>query len=171
MDLDAAPYGGARYPVEARMDARIFARFHLDVGIGDAVMKPLETVEGRDWLKFAGIGAPPFRMIPSEQQFAEKLHAYTLPRSTPNSRVKDLVDLLLLIRSGKLAEGRIAEAVRVTFEQRKTHQLPSILAQPPMGWDKQFSELATECKVPEDMQEAFQKVQAFFSAVANAWQK
>lgn len=26
MDLTAAPYGGARYPVEARMDARIFAR-------------------------------------------------------------------------------------------------------------------------------------------------
>ena len=107
MDLDAAPYGGARYPVEARMDARIFARFHLDMGIGDAVMKPLEAVEGRDWLEFAGIGAPPFRMIPSEQQFAEKLHAYTLPRSTPNSRVKDLIDLLLLIRSGKLAKERL----------------------------------------------------------------
>src|SRR5438094_267080 len=28
MDLIAAPYGGARYPVEARMDERIFARFH-----------------------------------------------------------------------------------------------------------------------------------------------
>jgi len=28
MDLTAAPYGGARYPVEARMDERIFARFH-----------------------------------------------------------------------------------------------------------------------------------------------
>lgn len=29
MDLDAAPYGGARYPVEARMDGRTFARFHF----------------------------------------------------------------------------------------------------------------------------------------------
>ena len=28
MDLTAAPYGGARYPVEARTDERIFARFH-----------------------------------------------------------------------------------------------------------------------------------------------
>jgi hypothetical protein len=36
LDLDAAPYGGARYPIEAEVDARIFARFHLDVGIGDA---------------------------------------------------------------------------------------------------------------------------------------
>ena len=33
MDLTAAPYGGARYPVEARMDERIFARFHLDAGL------------------------------------------------------------------------------------------------------------------------------------------
>jgi hypothetical protein len=40
LDLDAAPYGGARYPIEATMDARIFARFHLDAGIGDAVMQP-----------------------------------------------------------------------------------------------------------------------------------
>ena len=55
LDLDAAPYGGARYPVEARMDARIFARFHLDVGIGDVVMQPLEVLDCRDWLGFAGI--------------------------------------------------------------------------------------------------------------------
>src|SRR5262249_44078508 len=34
MDLAAAPYGGARYPVEARLDRRIFTRFHLDAGIG-----------------------------------------------------------------------------------------------------------------------------------------
>jgi hypothetical protein len=32
MDLDAAPDGGARYPFEARMDGRIFSRFHLDAG-------------------------------------------------------------------------------------------------------------------------------------------
>jgi hypothetical protein len=38
LDLDAAPYGGARYPVEARLDGKIFARFHLDAGIGDAVI-------------------------------------------------------------------------------------------------------------------------------------
>jgi len=37
LDLIAASYGGARYPVEARMDERIFARFHLDAGIGDVV--------------------------------------------------------------------------------------------------------------------------------------
>jgi hypothetical protein len=39
-------------------------------------------------------------IISQEQQFAEKVHAYTLPRKTPNSRVKDLVDILLLIENG-----------------------------------------------------------------------
>jgi hypothetical protein len=41
---------GARYPIECRMDGRIFARFHLDVGIDDIVMQPLETIQGQDWL-------------------------------------------------------------------------------------------------------------------------
>jgi hypothetical protein len=44
LDLTAAPYGGARYAVEARMDERIFARFHLDAGIGDVVSPLLETI-------------------------------------------------------------------------------------------------------------------------------
>ena len=43
MDLEAAPYGGARYLVEARMDGRVFSRFHLDAGIGDAVMQPMDN--------------------------------------------------------------------------------------------------------------------------------
>jgi Nucleotidyl transferase AbiEii toxin, Type IV TA system len=80
LDLDAAPYGGARFPVEARLDGRIFVGFHLDVGIGDAVIEPLEVIEGRDWLGFAGIASPSLYMIPREHQFTEKLHAYTLPR-------------------------------------------------------------------------------------------
>jgi hypothetical protein len=52
MDITAAPYGGARYPVEVRMDGRIFAKFHLDAGIGDIVIHPVEIIETRDWLAF-----------------------------------------------------------------------------------------------------------------------
>jgi hypothetical protein len=78
--LDAAPYGGGRFPVEARMAGRVFARFHIDVGVGDAVLDPLEDILARDWLGFAGIPPRTFPSIGREQQFAEKLHAYTLPR-------------------------------------------------------------------------------------------
>jgi len=81
MDITAAPYGGARYPVEVRMDGRIFAKFHLDAGIGDIVIHPVERIETRDWLAFAGIEGSQVQLIAREQQFAEKIHAYTLPHS------------------------------------------------------------------------------------------
>jgi Nucleotidyl transferase AbiEii toxin, Type IV TA system len=97
-NLDAAPEGGSRYPVEARMDGREFARFHVDVGIGDEVLEPVDVVEERDWLGFGGITPPSVPVISREQQFAEKLHAYSLPRGERvNTRTKDLTDMLLLI--------------------------------------------------------------------------
>jgi hypothetical protein len=102
LDLDAAPDGGARYPVESRLDGRTFVKLHVDVGIGDVILEPFEILTTRDWLAFAEISSPSITMIAREQQFAEKIHAYTVPRSTPNSRVRDLVDLHLLIASGSL---------------------------------------------------------------------
>src|SRR5260221_657029 len=82
--------GSGRYPGEAGMDTRFFASFNLDVGVGDVLIEPLERIEGKDWLGFAGITKVSLQAISAEQQFAEKLHAYTLPRQTPNSRVRDL---------------------------------------------------------------------------------
>jgi hypothetical protein len=43
-DLEGSPEGGSRYPVQAQMDGRDFARFHVDVGIGDEVLEPLDVV-------------------------------------------------------------------------------------------------------------------------------
>ena len=165
LDLDAAPYGGARYPIEARMDARIFARFHLDVGIGDAVMQPLEVLDCHDWLGFAGIERCQVLMIPREQQFAEKLHAYTLPRSNPNSRVKDLLDLALLSGSGDLDSQRLLDALRLTFERRATHTMPAELAAPPLEWQLPFQALAEECGLPTDIATVFRRVRDFLETV------
>ncbi len=164
MDLTAAPYGGARYPVEARMDERIFARFHLDAGVGDVIMRPLETIVCRDWLGFAGIESSRVLMIAREQQFAEKIHAYTLPRNAPNSRVKDLVDLALLIRSGGLDKQRIRDALCLTFERRGTHDLASLLP-PPADWQIPFQVLAEECGLPTDVAAVFAGVQEFLEEV------
>jgi hypothetical protein len=166
LDLDAAPYGGARYPIEARMDARIFARFHLDVGIGDVVLFPLEELTGRNWLEFAGIERLRVRSISREQHFAEKLHAYTLPRSTPNSRAKDLVDMVLLIQSNSLDPARTAEAIRLTFERRSTHAIPSQLDAPPHDWNRQFGVLAKECGLSLDIEGAFDILKSFVMTIA-----
>ncbi len=109
-DLEGAPEGGSRYPVQGHMDGRDFARFPVDVGIGDEVMQPLDIVTGQDWLGFVGIAPPSFPIISAEQQFAEKLHAYTLPRGErTNTRTKDLIDMVLLIRGGKVDQTKTAQ--------------------------------------------------------------
>lgn len=163
-DLDAAPYGGARFPVEARLDGRVFVGFHLDVGIGDAVLEPLEVIEGRDWLGFAGIASPLLYMIPREQQFAEKLHAYTLPRhGTANTRVRDLVDMVLLIQSGTLAKAQVTEAIRITFDRRGTHALPSMVPLPPTDWQKPYDALAKECGLSDALEWAFETLDRYLT--------
>lgn len=161
MDLTADPYGGARYSVETRMDGRIFARFHLDAGVGDVVIQPLETVECYDWLGFAGIAKPRVRMISREQQFAEKIHAYTLPRSSANSRVKDLVDLALLIGENQLDRRKTFDALRLTFERRNTHALPTTLKAPPENWQTPFEALAEECGLQTNIAGVFDSVRKF----------
>jgi hypothetical protein len=162
MDLDGAPYGGARYPVESMMGGRTFVNFHLDVGVGDVVLDPTEQASMRDWLGFAGIAPPEVPMIQREQQFAEKLHAYTLPRpQAPNSRVRDLVDMVLLIESGTLEPSRVIQALDATFERRATHPVPDILAPPPDAWVSPFARLAAECRLELSVTDAFGILQEF----------
>jgi hypothetical protein len=165
MDFDAAPYGGARFPVEARMDGRTFARFHLDVAAGGPVLEPLETVNGRDWLGFAGIQALSLAMISKEQQFAEKLHAYSLPRTGPvNTRVRDLLDMMLLVEAG-LDLARTYESIQSIFDRRKTHAPPEQFPSPPDSWVIPFAALAEECGADMSIEAAVEQVAHFYTGL------
>ena len=162
MDSEAAPYGGSRYPVVAQMDGRVFVKFHVDIGVGDVLLEPTEILTGRDWLDFAGIAAPIITCISKEQQFAEKLHAYTMPdRPRPNSRVKDLVDMVLMIRRFDLNSDRLVEAIHVTFARRDSHPFPMTLAPPPENWTQPFATLAKETGIEIGVNEAFTEVRRF----------
>jgi hypothetical protein len=55
------------------------------------------------------------------------------------------VDMVLLIQSGTMVEGKVAEAVSITFDRRKAHALPRVLQQPPTGGQKPYDALAREC--------------------------
>jgi hypothetical protein len=132
------------------MAQRTFVKFHMDVGIGDVVIDPLERIQTRDWFAFAEIPPPSVPMIPREQQFAEKLHAYTLPRAgTVNSRVRDLIDMVLLIQSGTLDVSVAAEALSRTFDRRGTHLIPATLEPPPPDWNTPFERFADECHLDQ----------------------
>src|SRR5690606_38168588 len=115
LELDQAPEGGARFPVDARLDGRSFVKFHVDLGVGDAVLEPIDEIAGEDWLGFAGITPSVVPTLSLEQHWAEKLHAYSRPREgRTNTRVKDLVDLVLLIEQDTLSAERVRASVEAT---------------------------------------------------------
>jgi hypothetical protein len=166
LELDAAPYGGARFPVDARLAGRTFARFHVDIGVGDPLIGVGESVEGGDWLGFAGITAARIVCISREQQFAEKLHAYTMTnRPAANSRVKDLVDLALLIQRLPPQPDLLREALRRTFSLRSSHELPPDLQEPPESWEAPFVTMAAEANLDLTIAEALELVRAFYRSV------
>ena len=148
MELEQAVYGGWRYPVECRLDDRLFSRFHLDIGVGDAVISDPEWRTGQDFFSFAGISPPNVALLPLDQQFAEKIHAYSFPRrERPNSRVRDLVDVVLLLDYGLPNKKSVVRSLRATFERRGTHLLPDKLIPPPESWGASYQKLADECGV------------------------
>lgn len=162
MDLENAPYGGARYSVSSFIDKRLFVKFQLDVG-ADVIVDKVESLDGSDWLKYCGIDTPQLRMISIEQQLAEKLHAYSLPREQRvNSRVKDLVDMLLLIGLRQLNTNRCKEVIQKVFQVRGTHPLPKLLIPPPAEWDPLYEALAIECGIKLTMSQAFSELNECF---------
>jgi hypothetical protein len=148
-EFGAPPEGGARFPVEVRLDYRIFAKFHLDVGVGDVIVGEPDWINGEDYLSFAGIPPAKFRIIPIAQQFAEKIHSYTLPRARSNSRVKDLVDLVLILEQSPPGPLPVRSAVEATFQRRSTHPVPVVIPAPPTTWASSYTAMAAELNLTQ----------------------
>jgi hypothetical protein len=142
---DGMQYEGMRFRAECRLAGkRLGDPFGVDVAFGDPMLGNPDIVVADDVLAFAGIGPPTLRIYPIETHIAEKLHAYTMPRARPNTRVKDLPDLALLASAGPLNAARLRAALEQTFTFRKTHALPGALPPPPPAWETPYSAMARE---------------------------
>jgi hypothetical protein len=138
-------YTGQRFRVQGYLAGKVYAgSFGLDIGFGDVLTEPPETVDGTDFLAFAGVERARHRIYPRVVHIAEKLHAYTLPRRTENSRVKDLPDLALLAKIGPLDSVALRRALEATFEFRKSHPRPTAVASPPASWEERYAKMARD---------------------------
>ena len=141
-NIAGAPGGGASFGVTATVAGRVFARFGLDVGFGDAEFGAPEPLEGEDFLGFAGCANARALAIPRAQQFAEKIHAYSHPWDDRiNTRSRDLVDMVLLIERGGLDPEEVRRALAATFGRRGGRAVPGELMPPPETWTAEFTKL------------------------------
>jgi hypothetical protein len=167
MDLDSPLYGGERFPVRSMLGGRLFVAFHVDVAVGDVLLEPLRVTTGEDWFAFASIEASPLTTTSLEQQFAEKLHAYTMPHTgtRDNSRVKDLVDMILLLETENMEPEGVAAAVVATFKHRDTHPIPEKLTGPPASWNKPYAAMAAACHIDVSIDAAIDRIRDYYRQI------
>jgi hypothetical protein len=142
---DGMKYDGQRFRVECKLAGKRYGQpFSVDVAFGDPIFGEPDIAVAEDTLAFAGVAPPTLRLYPIETHIAEKLHAYTMPRTRPNSRVKDLPDIALLATAQRIDARRLRPALEQTFEFRKTHALPTMLPDPLPAWETPYAAMARE---------------------------
>lgn len=142
---DAMPYDGLRFRAVCKLAGRVYGQpFGVDVAFGDPMFGTPDVIVAEDVLAFAAVPPPALRVYPIETHIAEKLHAYTMPRARPNSRVKDLPDLALLAGARTHDANRVRAALEQTFAHRKTHALPKVVPSPYEAWTKPYAAMARE---------------------------
>lgn len=170
LDLDVpTAYGGFRFHIESRLNNKVFEKFHLDVAIGDVVLTPTEKIKLPGSFSFAGIENATVEAVSKEQHFAEKIHTYTLPRDRENSRVKDLVDMVLLIHMG-LHPAVVTLAIREIFQTRATHAIPKELPGPPESWRERYIEVTETVDLKVEFDEAILGVRDYLKkTIPTSW--
>ena len=164
---DGMQYEGLRFRAEGKLAGKLYGQpFGVDVAFGDPMLGEPEIAVADDVLAFAGIAPPTVRLYPIETHIAEKLHAYTLPRTRPNSRVKDLPDLALLATVRSLDAARVRAALEQTFGHRGTHALPAAVPAPIEAWRVPYAAMAAEDELAwTTLDDVTRAVQAFLDPV------
>jgi predicted nucleotidyltransferase component of viral defense system len=140
-------------------------RVHLTVS-RDAITGELERHPSDPVVERLGFEPAWFPVYPVAQQFAEKMHAYTLPRDVENTRAKDLADMVWLTRRHAFSSDALIEAATATFARRASHAWPLVPAEPPAAWARQYASLRKEMALePATAQQAHEVLVAFLEPV------
>lgn len=136
-DLRIEGVNAHRFAVVASLAGRVFDRFQLDVAPDEPGSIPTEEIEGSGLLRFAEIPTERFRAIALARHLAEKIHAYAHPRER-RTRVKDLLDILLIRELGLPATSAIRQEIAAVFGKRAAHPIPETLPAAPPEWEISF---------------------------------
>ena len=126
-----AGYAGARVLITGEI-AKARCKTQIDIGFGDVVTPgPVHAVYP---VLIADLPAPRLRTYPVYTVISEKLHAIALLGMT-NSRLKDYLDLWVLLDREALNANTLARAIAATFLRRGT-PVPAVL---PIGLTDEFA--------------------------------
>ncbi len=117
-----------RTTVDARLAAKPFGRVKLDISPRAYELDVTDEVPLPNSLSFAGIDVPTIEVIDVQRHAAEKFHAMQRDfGDRDNSRVRDVVDLVILHENDLLDPSRLSKAVREVWREREGLLPPTVL--------------------------------------------
>ncbi|MFY9265392.1 MAG: nucleotidyl transferase AbiEii/AbiGii toxin family protein [Solirubrobacterales bacterium] len=142
-----------RYTVTTELDARVFERFPVDVVLGETPSIEPTWLRLPSLLGFADVDVVAIPVVAIEQHVAEKLHAYTADRGErENTRVKDLVDLVMIGEQAEIDAETLTKSLAVSFADSSAEPLwPPQLPTPPQTWMASYAALAVEVGATPDL--------------------
>jgi hypothetical protein len=158
--------GVVRYHVTAQVAGRPFEDITVDISLSDPVVAEPELLRGPNLLAFADIAPVEAPTLPLPLHIADKVHAYTRAHAGhPSTRVKDLVNLVVIARFLAVRAGELSRAIEAIFTGYGTHPLPSALPPPPAQWHAPFATFADDVGLEPEVGVAYGHARAFLDPV------
>ncbi len=163
--------GGTQLAVSYRVDSGLagapFETLHVDITLDAPGAWEVVYARRPGLLAAVGLGPIEVPLVPLERQISEKLHAYTRTYGTgkPSTRVRDLVDLVLIRLLARVDADKLRVAVTQTFSARKTHGVPTQVPKPPASWRVPYHEEAVKVGTPLDLADAYTLVASWLDVV------
>lgn len=134
-----------RMRVASTLAGRTFGGIQLDISPRAHELLATERLTLPSLLDFAGIPTTEIEVVDVNRHAAEKLHAMLRDfGERENTRVRDLVDLVLLVEHELLTVAIVADSVRQVWAERDGIGPPVVLPALPESWPPRYERLATE---------------------------
>lgn len=142
---DGAGHETWRSKVTASLGGKHFGRVQLDISPRAHELEDTDTVPLPNSLAFASIGAATIEIIDVQRHAAEKFHAMHRDfGDRENTRVRDLVDVVILYEHWLLDPESLAVATRSVWQERNVATPPAEFPPLPSSWAVRYEQLAIE---------------------------
>lgn len=145
LGVDGGGHPTWRVGVTANLAGRQFGRIQLDISPRAHELGVTDRIGLPNSLDFAGIPARSVEIVDVNRHAAEKLHAMLRTfGDRENSRVRDLVDVVLLVEHDLLTTEAVAFAVRQVWAERDGAEPPATPGPLPESWPVRYESLAED---------------------------
>jgi hypothetical protein len=166
---DDAGNPGWKFTVTSVLGGKVFASLRLDVVARSAeIAGGVDTIEVPPPILAERLSSAAMPAVDIAQHAAEKFHAMarTYAGDRPSSRVKDLVDIVLLVEAGLLPHPDLPGRLQKVWQVRDGAPPPAQLPDFPASWPNDFAAMAAGLDLAVDYSTARSTAEQLFAEAA-----